>query len=184
MRVRGKNFVVTCTCALMVVARCIYSNCFVGKYFVVCFSTAKTTKTLPPEKYPLYGILIIGTSSLAQMRSQETNVRVQRIRTICLLYICILSMHDRGSKHMIGRAGRVRTGHGSIDKRIVYLCWQRTIANAFCTRLYGTIVCIYHESKRYGTQPALACSIYLLRNRLDRATPLRSVLSVVSACGN
>ena len=27
-------------------------NCFVGKYFVVCFST---TKILLPEKYPLYG---------------------------------------------------------------------------------------------------------------------------------
>ena len=56
--VRGKNFVVTCTRALMGVARCIYGNCFVGKYFVVCFSTTKTTKILPPppEKYPLYGI--------------------------------------------------------------------------------------------------------------------------------
>ena len=30
--------------------------CFVGKYFVVRFSTTKTTKILPPEKYPLYGI--------------------------------------------------------------------------------------------------------------------------------
>ena len=49
--VRGKNFVVTCTRALMGVDRCIYGNCFVGKYFVVCFST---TKILPPEKYPLY----------------------------------------------------------------------------------------------------------------------------------
>ena len=29
---------------------------FVGKYFVVCLSTTKTTKILPPEKYPLYGI--------------------------------------------------------------------------------------------------------------------------------
>ena len=36
----------------------LYGNCFVGKYFVVCFSTAKTTKILPPEKYPLYGILL------------------------------------------------------------------------------------------------------------------------------
>ena len=53
--VRRKNFVVTCTRALMGVAHCIYGNCFVGKYFVVCFSTAKTTKILPPEKYPLYG---------------------------------------------------------------------------------------------------------------------------------
>ena len=39
-----KKFVVTCTRALMGVARCIYGNCFVGKYFVVCFSTMKTTK--------------------------------------------------------------------------------------------------------------------------------------------
>ena len=46
---------VTCMRALMGVARCIYGNCFVGKYFVVCFSTAKTTKILRPEKYPLYG---------------------------------------------------------------------------------------------------------------------------------
>ena len=50
------GFVVTCTRALMGVARCIYGNCFVGKYFVVCFSTTKTIKILPPEKYPLYAI--------------------------------------------------------------------------------------------------------------------------------
>ena len=30
--------------------------CFVGKNFVVRLSTTKTTKILPPEKYPLYGI--------------------------------------------------------------------------------------------------------------------------------
>ena len=30
---------------------------FVGKYFVVRLSTMKTTKILPPEKYPLYGML-------------------------------------------------------------------------------------------------------------------------------
>ena len=29
---------------------------FVGKYFVVGHSTTKTTKILPHEKYPLYGI--------------------------------------------------------------------------------------------------------------------------------
>ena len=29
---------------------------FVGKYFVVRFSTTKTTKILPLENYPLYGI--------------------------------------------------------------------------------------------------------------------------------
>ena len=46
---------VSCTRALMSVARCIYVNCFVGKYFVVYFSTTKTTKILTPEKYPLYG---------------------------------------------------------------------------------------------------------------------------------
>ena len=28
---------------------------FVGKYFMVRLSTTKTTKILPPEKYPLYG---------------------------------------------------------------------------------------------------------------------------------
>ena len=28
----------------------------VGKYFVARLSTTKTTKILPPEKYPLYGI--------------------------------------------------------------------------------------------------------------------------------
>ena len=54
-RVRGKNFVVSCTRALMSVAR-LYGNCFVGKYFVVYFSTTKTTKILTPEKYPLCGI--------------------------------------------------------------------------------------------------------------------------------
>ena len=44
-----KKFHGTCTCALMSVVRCIYGNCFVGKYFVVCFST---TKLLPPRKIP------------------------------------------------------------------------------------------------------------------------------------
>ena len=29
---------------------------FVGKYFVARLSTTITTKILPPEKYPLYGI--------------------------------------------------------------------------------------------------------------------------------
>ena len=32
---------------------------FVGKYFVVRLSTTKTTKILPPEKYPLYGICML-----------------------------------------------------------------------------------------------------------------------------
>ena len=41
-------FVVTCTCALMGVACCIYGNCFVGKYFVVCFSTRNPPP--PPRK--------------------------------------------------------------------------------------------------------------------------------------
>ena len=54
MWVRGKNFVVMCTRALMGVDRCIYGNCFVGKYFVVCF---KTTKIYPPKntRYTVYG---------------------------------------------------------------------------------------------------------------------------------
>ena len=34
----------------------LYGNCFVGKYFVVYFSTTKTTNILTPEKYPLYGM--------------------------------------------------------------------------------------------------------------------------------
>ena len=33
-----------------------YTRRFVGKYFVVRFSTTKTTKILPLENYPLYGI--------------------------------------------------------------------------------------------------------------------------------
>ena len=32
---------------------------FVGKYFVVRFSTTKTTKILPLENYPLYGIYYV-----------------------------------------------------------------------------------------------------------------------------
>ena len=44
------GFMVTCTRALMGVAHCIYGNCFVGKYFVVCFSTTKIYPS-PPEKY-------------------------------------------------------------------------------------------------------------------------------------
>ena len=67
LRVRGKNFVVSCTHALMSVARCIYyGNCFVGKYFVVYFSTTKTTKILTPEKYPLYGIILLDKSAVCK----------------------------------------------------------------------------------------------------------------------
>ena len=35
---------------------------FVGKYFVVRFSTTKTTKILPLENYPLYGIILFNLS--------------------------------------------------------------------------------------------------------------------------
>ena len=34
-------------------------NYAVGKNFVVCLSTTKTTKMSPPEKYPLYGIITV-----------------------------------------------------------------------------------------------------------------------------
>ena len=34
---------------------------FVGKYFVVRFSTTKTTKILPLKNYPLYGIYNVYT---------------------------------------------------------------------------------------------------------------------------
>ena len=37
----------------------VHAVFFVGKYFVVHLSTTKTTKILPPEKYPLYGMSII-----------------------------------------------------------------------------------------------------------------------------
>ena len=36
----------------------IDSQLFVGKYFMVRLSTTKTTKILPPEKYPLYGMFV------------------------------------------------------------------------------------------------------------------------------
>ena len=58
----GNNFVVTCTHALMGVAHCIYGNCLVGKYCVVCFSTTKTTKILPPpppRKIPAIRYIIL-----------------------------------------------------------------------------------------------------------------------------
>ena len=34
---------------------CFDSRFLVGKYFVARLSTTKTSKILPPEKYPLYG---------------------------------------------------------------------------------------------------------------------------------
>ena len=65
---------VTCMRALMGVARCIYGNCFVGKYFVVCFSTTKTTKILPPEKYPLYGhLLLLGFAGRIFVQTEKIN---------------------------------------------------------------------------------------------------------------
>ena len=62
LRVRGKNVVVTCTRALMGTARCICGrggNCFVGKYFVVCFSTTKILPPPPPKiptRYTVYTV--------------------------------------------------------------------------------------------------------------------------------
>ena len=53
-RVRG--FVYACTNERGSLHLHVYGNCFVGKYFVVYFSTTKTTKILTPEKHPLYGI--------------------------------------------------------------------------------------------------------------------------------
>ena len=63
LRVRGKKFVVTCmrARALMSVARCIYGNCFVGKYFVVCFSTTKNLPT-PLRKIPAIRYAVLSRS--------------------------------------------------------------------------------------------------------------------------
>ena len=73
--VRGKHFVVTCTRALMGVARCIYGNCFVGKYFVVCFSTTKTTKILPPPskntRYKVDVLTYVHTDAYVQENPQN-----------------------------------------------------------------------------------------------------------------
>ena len=41
---------------------------FVGKYFVVRFPTTKTTKILPLENYPLYGILLINTNQFIRQQ--------------------------------------------------------------------------------------------------------------------
>ena len=54
----------SCMCALMGVARCIYGYCFVGKYFVVCFSTTKTTNILPPPQIPAIQYIIVETLDL------------------------------------------------------------------------------------------------------------------------
>ena len=51
-----KNFVVAQFASYFERAHVVF---FVGKYFVVRLSTMKTTKILPPEKYPLYGITTI-----------------------------------------------------------------------------------------------------------------------------
>ena len=50
---------------LMGVARCIYGNCFVGKYFVFASQPRgeNFTPPPPPEKYPLYS-MSIGTPFL------------------------------------------------------------------------------------------------------------------------
>ena len=92
LRVRGKNFVVSCTRALISVARCIYMvyNCFVGKYFVVYFSTTKTTKILTPEKYPLYCIYMAG--------AREHNNMMQKLilnYTRLLEHTHLIHVHER-----------------------------------------------------------------------------------------
>ena len=49
-----KNFVVARFASYFGRAHAVF---FVGKYFVVRLPTTKTTKILPPKKFPLYGIL-------------------------------------------------------------------------------------------------------------------------------
>ena len=69
--------------ALMGVAGCIYGNCFVGKYFVVCFSTKKFYP-LPPKntRYMVYSMYnstenvcdIPTSSSLAKYHFTSYNI--------------------------------------------------------------------------------------------------------------
>ena len=79
---------VSCTRALMSVARYIYNygNCFMGKYFLVYFSTTKTTKILTPEKYPLYG---------KKLKSQFFTLRAAHLN--CSI-IAMLYTHSTGNQ--------------------------------------------------------------------------------------
>ena len=52
LAISWKKFRRRAVCLLFGRAHAVF---FVGKYFVVRLSTTKTTKILPPEKYPLYG---------------------------------------------------------------------------------------------------------------------------------
>ena len=70
---------VTCTRALMGVARCIYGNCFVGKYFVVCFST---TKNLPPELHAYYNKFYYNYTPSKNCSSNEKGLIIDA-RAIC-----------------------------------------------------------------------------------------------------
>ena len=51
-----KKFVVSCTRALMSVARCIYM--VTVSWVNISWFTSQPTKILTPEKYPLYGIYV------------------------------------------------------------------------------------------------------------------------------
>ena len=63
--VRGKNFVVTCTRALMGVARCIYGNCFVVNIPWFASQPRKPRKFYPP-KNTRYTVYIIITNANVQ----------------------------------------------------------------------------------------------------------------------
>ena len=45
--------------------------CFVGKTFVVCLSTTKTTKILHPEKYLLYSIIALPVRIVLEVYSNN-----------------------------------------------------------------------------------------------------------------
>ena len=54
--------------------------CFMGKTFMVRLSTTKSMKSLPPEKYPLYGIpslILTETTVLPNTYKNNNNVPVE-----------------------------------------------------------------------------------------------------------
>ena len=66
--------------------------CFVGKKFVFHFSTTKTTKILPPEKYPLYGITVQYLPVATNTYNHEANELIPCVQSVYGCMVTCLSI--------------------------------------------------------------------------------------------
>ena len=88
--------------------RCATTRRFVGKYFVVLFSTTKTTKILPLENYPLYGtsLAMVAVSTVEYVLLSSHTVLVDGREAE--MPNTTLSSGTRGDRGSLGAPGDIR----------------------------------------------------------------------------